>query len=94
MAPVELLFDRGTLLLKNLPTALRKIFSQLKWDERVLSYRAPANNYYEIALYLHKVGIPFLDKAKEFEPTSFDLSQKITPRNYQQEALDHWIQSG
>ena len=94
MAPVELLFDRGTLLLKNLPTALRQIFSQLKWDERVLSYRAPANNYYEIALYLHKEGIPFLDKAKEFEPTSFDLSQKIIPRNYQQEALDHWIQSG
>ena len=88
MAPIELFFDRGTLLLKNLPTTLRKTFSQLKWDERVLSYRAPANNYYDIALYLHKEGIPFLDNAKQFEPTRFHLSQKITPRNYQQEALD------
>ncbi|MEC8360291.1 MAG: ATP-dependent helicase, partial [SAR324 cluster bacterium] len=49
MAPIKLFFDRGTLLLKNLPTTLRKTFSQLKWDERVLSYRAPANNYYDIA---------------------------------------------
>ena len=94
MAQIELFFDRGTILLKNLPTTLQKTFFQLQWDGRILSYRAPANKYYDIALYLHKEGIPFLDNAKQFEPTGLHLSQKITPRNYQQEALDHWIQAG
>ena len=94
MVPIELFFDRGTIILKNLPTTLRKTFSQLQWDERILSYRAPANKYYDIALYLYKEGIPFLDNAKQFEPTRLRLSQRITPRNYQQQALDHWIQAG
>ena len=94
MTPVELFFDRGTLLLKNLPKALQKTFSQLKWDERVLSYRAPAYRYYDIALYLYKENIPFLDSAKNFKPTCFHLAQRITPRNYQQEALNHWLELG
>ncbi len=94
MAPVELFFDRGTLLLKNLPKALQKIFTQLKWDDRVLLYRAPAHRYYDIAIYLHKENIPFLDNAKNFEPTYFHLAQRITPRNYQQEALNHWLEVG
>ena len=94
MTPVELFFDRGTLLLKNPPKALPKIFSQFKWDERVLSYRAPAYHYYDIAVYLHKKSVPFLDNAKNFEPTSFHLAQRIAPRNYQQEALNHWLEVG
>ena len=94
MTPVELFFDRGTLLLKNPPKALPKIFSQFKWDERVLSYRAPAYHYYDIAIYLHKKSVPFLDNAKNFEPTSFHLAQRIAPRNYQQEALNHWLEVG
>ena len=94
MTPVELFFDRGTLLLKNLPKALQKIFTQLKWDDRVLLYRAPAHRYYDIAIYLHKENIPFLDNAKNFEPTCFHLAQRITPRNYQQEALNHWLEVG
>ena len=94
MTPVELFFDRGTLLLKNLPKALQKIFTQLKWDDRVLLYRAPAHRYYDIAIYLHKESIPFLDNAKNFGPTCFHLAQRITPRNYQQEALNHWLEVG
>ena len=94
MTPVELFFDRGTLLLKNLPKALQKIFTQLEWDDRVLLYRAPAHRYYDIVLYLYKENIPFLDNARNFEPTCFHLAQRIAPRNYQQEALNHWLEVG
>jgi superfamily II DNA or RNA helicase len=94
LSPVELFFERGTLLLKNVPETLLSIFPQLKWDERVLSFRTPAFHYYEIALYLHQEGFLFQDDAKKFEPTHFQFFQTITPRNYQQAALNQWLVSG
>ena len=94
MKPIQLFFDKGSLLLKDLTEELSKRLPGLKWDERVRLYRAPAHHYREIALTLHKEGIEYVDEARDFEPLEMASRQEITARSYQQEAMDAWLRGG
>ena len=89
----EIYFDKGTLVLKNLPETLRQA-SSIKWDELSRTHRAPAHLYREIMLLLHRQKLPYRDEARQFEAHDFPLQERIIPRAYQQEALAAWINNG
>lgn len=94
MEPLTLVFDKGTLLLKNLtPDALEHL-DQVQWDSRTRGFRAPAHAYRDIVLQLRKHDIPYQDQAKNFAPLPLPLKQPITPRPYQQEACEKWMDAG
>jgi superfamily II DNA or RNA helicase len=91
---VRLVFDRGTLLLADLPAgfqagALRGVL----WDARVGAFRAPARLAYALASELRRRGVPIeaqpcpgLAPPSGFRP--FEL------RPYQEAALTAWRQAG
>ena len=85
---MELVYDKGTLLLINVPGDYRPP-SFFKFDERVNAYRTLAKNYW---LALRK--IPNLtDRVLEL-PECVWPSISIGLRPYQEEALEAWLRAG
>lgn len=91
---IQLLFDRGSLLVENLERNDEPLFPYLKWDERVQKHRCYAHYYRTLVLGLREHKKQYDDKAKNFSPTAFVLKKTIHPRPYQQEALAAWTQQG
>jgi superfamily II DNA or RNA helicase len=91
---VRLVFDRGTLLLADLPAGFAVgTLRGVLWDARVGAFRAPARLAYAIASELRRRGVPIeaqpcpsLAPPSGFRP--FDL------RPYQEAALAAWRQAG
>ena len=52
-SPLKINFDKGTLILQNVPEALESQLPDLLWDERTLiHFRAPAYRYRKIVSQL------------------------------------------
>ncbi|HZL19078.1 MAG TPA: DEAD/DEAH box helicase family protein [Polyangia bacterium] len=91
---MRLVFDRGTLLLADLPAGFQPgAISGVLWDARVGAFRAPARLAYAIASELRRRGVPIeaqpcpsLAPPAGFRP--FEL------RPYQEAALAAWRQAG
>jgi len=47
-SPLKINFDKGTLILQNVPETLETRLPDLRWDERTLTFRAPAYRYRHI----------------------------------------------
>jgi superfamily II DNA or RNA helicase len=90
----ELYFDKGTLVIKKVPEEARKHLPGIKWDQRTHSYRAPAYFYRYIVLTLRKYRVDYQDHARQFQPLDFPFKETITPRQYQKEAMQAWLQHG
>jgi len=92
---MRIVFDDGTLLLKNAPDTVP--FTE--WDERVEEYRARAQHYREIRAWANGAdGQATLneatttvenveDEARAYSELALTPSVAIEPREYQQEAL-------
>ncbi len=91
---IEIFFDKGTLILQQFNCEFNKYFTFLKWDERILAYRAPAFYYRDFVLLLREKKIPYVDNAKIFIPCEFPIVKELIPRNYQNEALISWMAIG
>ena len=65
-APLKLNFDKGTLTLQNVPEALQPQLVHIRWDERTLTFRAPAYHYRHIVSQLRAHDIPYQDSARQF----------------------------
>jgi len=91
--PVELHFEHGTLVAAALPedAVLRALFVL---DSRTGVWRAPAWRYREIALHLHRSGLPWEDRARDFSPIELPLTRPLVPRPYQSAALAAWLAAG
>ena len=87
---MELRFDRGTLLLADLPSGLNPdAVPEVLWDRRVRAYRAPARRYSALKRWLVEMGIRFHDipprpRHEEAAWSGVDL------RTYQEAALSSW----
>jgi len=56
---VRLVFDRGTLLLHDLPAGFDAgALPGVLWDPRVNAHRAPARLLYPLASSLRRLGVP------------------------------------
>jgi len=90
MQKTDIYFDKGTLVLKQVPKYVNNQFSGVKWDRRTLTYWAPAYAYREIMLELREQKVTYQDYARQFIAKEFTLKEPLTPRSYQLEAMDAW----
>lgn len=94
MAPLKIDFDKGTLILQNVPDALQSQLPHIRWDERTLTHRAPAYRYRQIVSQLRAHETPYTDSARQFTITPFTNQKSLTPYPYQAEAIDAWHANG
>lgn len=90
----QLLFDKGTLLLRHLDAAVAENLPEVRWDARVRSFRAPAFRYREIVLALRNSKQDYRDDARNFAPVALPLQEKIVARPHQTEAFAAWVDAG
>ncbi len=91
---MRLTFDRGTLLLADVPAGLDVTqIPGVLWDERVGAARAPARLCYPITSELRRRGVRVLDMTRPtLEPPS--PFRPFALRPYQEAALAAWRQAG
>ena len=87
-------FDKGTLILQNVPESLQTRLPNLLWDERTLTFRAPAYRYRHIVSQLRAHNIAYQDTARQFSVEPFTYQQSMSPYPYQIEAIDAWHANG
>jgi superfamily II DNA or RNA helicase len=95
--PISLTYDRGTLLLGDLPKDFdTAALPGVLFDPRTSQYRAKGIDYRGIVEHLRKQQIPYTDSARGWENKS--LGWKMTtdrePYPHQKEAIDTWWRSG
>ena len=93
-SPLKINFDKGTLILQNVPETLETRLPDLRWDDRTLTFRAPAYRYRHIVSQLRARDIPYQDTARQFTVESFTHHPTMSPYPYQTEAIDAWHANG
>ncbi|MEA2697615.1 MAG: hypothetical protein QOI66_1886 [Myxococcales bacterium] len=91
---MELIFDRGTLLLKDVPDCAEGVdLPGVLWDTRVGAHRAPARLAYPLAAALRRRGITVSNAPCPGlgPPTGF---RAVELRQYQEAALAAWRRAG
>ncbi len=88
---IEIEFDRGTLLVRGLPSSRVDGFP-VRWDPRVPGHRARALDYGKLLLQLKRAALAFEDRVlppgmAEARPASW---KSVELRPYQEAALDAW----
>lgn len=83
-------FDYGTLVLDGEKEDLALIAGYCTPDPRIGKLRSEAKHYAPIVLTLHRSGIPFTDRARDFSPLELILRSSLEPRPYQREAVRAW----
>jgi superfamily II DNA or RNA helicase len=91
--PVLLRFDAGTLVVDG-AAATWDAPAPLRWDERVLRWRAPAWNYRHVVRELVRRQLPYEDEARAYHQFDFPTKLLAEPRPYQQEAIEAWRRAG
>jgi superfamily II DNA or RNA helicase len=87
---MHLAFDRGTILVSNLPDSLGPTdLPGLTWDSRVDAFRAPARYQHDIEAALRRRGVAFSDDVRTSDETPPAL-KPISLREYQARALASW----
>ena len=93
-SPLKINFDKGTLVLQDVPKPLQTQLPDLRWDARTLTFRAPAYHYRDIVSHLRAHDISYKDMARQFTDESFKLQKGMLPHSYQTEAIDAWHANG
>jgi len=98
--PLDLTFDRGTLLLDALersdpeaPVLTLDEIPGMRWDPRVCALRAPAMRYPQVLAALVRSGVAFADHLRPQLEAPLQL-RAPTLRPYQQDALLAWQLAG
>jgi superfamily II DNA or RNA helicase len=85
-------FDAGTLLLEGFPP--EELPVGFEHDPRVGLPRGRAMAYRDVAMHLHRSGLPWSDQARGFDKLDRPHRSAHLPRDYQQAAIEAWIQRG
>jgi len=93
MAPFEIKFLDGLLIVNQCPEDFKKAFPQITWDPRQGIWVLPAYYYRDVVLWLRAQKYPYQDLAKKFEPLALPLKEKITLRPHQEEGFRAWKNS-
>jgi superfamily II DNA or RNA helicase len=94
VAPIQLTFDRGTLLLTGGAPEELATLPGSRFDARTQAYRAEARYYRPIVEALRQAQLLYRDEARAFQPTAFPLQAARVPFPHQTEAVDVWRQHG
>lgn len=88
----ELHFHEGTLIFKH--WEYDQTPPCFEWDHRSSEWRTLAIQYYKVCHILKQKGLTFKDNAANFQKPDIQWKLNYEPYNYQQEAIDSWIQTG
>lgn len=83
--------DRGTLVMRDCPAALRDLFT---WDDRSQSYRARGRAYREIMEMARQAALPLRDDAAGFQKLDLSFVRDQRPYPHQSGALQAWKAAG
>src|SRR5919202_3858123 len=86
-------FDAGTLLLDGAGAGAR-VPTPLRWDARVLRWRAPAWTYRQVVEELVREKTEYEDHARAYHRFDFPTKFLVEPRPYQQQAIEEWKKAG
>ena len=87
---VRLRFDRGTIVLTDLPKGVSVAAAPgVLWDRRVRAYRAPASRYSALARWLLVAGLRFEEIPARPRSTQ-EAWSAVELRSYQEAALTAW----
>jgi superfamily II DNA or RNA helicase len=92
--PVEIHFDRGTLVVPDATGAEAIVAKHLPIDPRTGTHRGPAHAYRALMLELHRAKAPFVDRARRFEELDLAIEVPIEPFPHQAAALERWWSRG
>lgn len=90
-APVILRFEHGTLVATGPEDRLSLLSPYLTPDPRTGAFRALAARYRDVVLTLHRLKVPYDDRARAFAPTPWALAEDIAPFPHQAAALEAWV---
>jgi superfamily II DNA or RNA helicase len=92
---MQLVFDRGTVLVSSLPGSLDAAnLPGLTWDPRVSAHRTPARCYTDLRAELTRRGVSFSDSVRKSDETLPAAFKPIALREYQARALTAWQGAG
>ncbi|CAM2067350.1 DNA helicase [Sulfidibacter corallicola] len=91
---LTLRFEKGTLVLRDVPESDAPHLPAIRWDARVRGHRAPARFYRDIVLTIRKRGLAYRDEARAFQPLEVGYREELQARPYQAEALAAWQENG
>lgn len=91
---VELHYDHGTLVVPILVPGAEVMSHLLTPDPRTGTHRAPGWRYRDLVLGWKRAGVPFVDKARRFEPLELEVTSPFEPFPHQSEALERWVAGG
>jgi superfamily II DNA or RNA helicase len=92
MASRKILYDSGTLLLQGFSAA--EIPNGFVYDPRVELYRGPAIQYRALITTLYRGDVEVVDEARAYLPLGRRHRSDRSPRPYQLEAVNAWVQAG
>ncbi len=91
---VRVLFEHGTLVVTALPEEAASLEGLLTEDRRTGRYRAPAFHYRRIIESLRRLGVPYEDQARRYQPIPLAMRDGFSPYPHQAEALERWEAAG
>lgn len=90
---MRLLYDEGTLLIKDPPPDFQPP-SGFAWDGRVDAWRAQAHHYRAVVEALKGQDSPLKDTVPRYSRLTLSLRNPPVPHPHQQEAFDAWVARG
>ncbi len=88
-----LCFDEGTLTVSGTPDAMALLRSELTYDDRVKSFRAPAYRYESIMRTLYANHVSVQDHARNYTELPLTLQDARIPMKHQTLALNRWLEA-
>ncbi len=86
-----LTFDEGTLIVSGTPDAMAFLRTELTYDERIRSFRAPAYRYEAIMRTLYTNGVTVQDHARNYTEQPLTMQDARQPMKHQAQALRKWL---
>lgn len=93
-AQLHLAFEGGTLVLSGSTSETLLTLPGVRHDPRSGAYRAEARCYRAIVEHIRERGIPYEDKAREYQPVEWPIRARREPFPHQTEALETWWKHG
>src|SRR3954467_4057431 len=95
--PLTLAYDRGTVVIASGPPGFNyNSLPGVLFDPRTMTHRAQGRHYRAIVEHILREKLPYTDSARGWEkkPAGWALNAERSPRPYQLEAVQKWMQAG
>ncbi len=90
---IEIDFSSGTLEVRcDNEAAIVQGIPNCKWDVRTNCFRLPAYRYHNLITAFFRLGVEYVDRARDYQELELPTKWDQTPFDYQEEAIEAWVQ--